>query len=57
MTAYVDTSALVKLYLDEPGSPEFDDWLASHRPATISSLTVTELESVLARHRRVAFAR
>jgi predicted nucleic acid-binding protein len=48
---YADTSALVKRYLDEPFSGEFDA-LLEHNGMTISRLTVVELRCALARRRR-----
>lgn len=46
---YVDTSALLKWYLQEPFSEEFSDFI-QHRPgARISSLSVTEVHGTLAR--------
>lgn len=48
---YVDTSALVKRYLEEPFSAEFDALLQQGAMA-ISRLTVVELRCALARRRR-----
>lgn len=48
---YVDTSALVKRYLQEPFSAEFDALLQQGAMAT-SRLTVVELRCALARRRR-----
>lgn len=48
---YVDTSALVKRYLEEPFSTEFDTLLQQGAMA-ISRLTVVELRCALARRRR-----
>ncbi len=50
---YVDTSALAKLYVSEPGSDEFEDWIRATDRVTISSLTVVEMRSLLARRRRL----
>ncbi|MEX2534003.1 MAG: type II toxin-antitoxin system VapC family toxin [Trueperaceae bacterium] len=52
MDAYVDTSALAKWYLNENRSDEFVAWLRETAPAAISSLTVLEMRSLLARRRR-----
>ena len=53
MSVYLDTSALAKWYLNEPGSEEFEAYLRDADDPLISSLTVTELRSLLARHRRM----
>lgn len=52
MTAYLDTSALAKWYLNEPRSEEFVEYLASVEEPIVSSLTITEMRSLLARRRR-----
>lgn len=49
---YVDTSALVKRYLQEPGSDAFDTFFLTQAPLCISRLTVIELRCALARRRR-----
>ena len=49
---YVDTSALVKRYLQEPGSDAFDTFFLAQAPLYISRLTVIELRCALARRRR-----
>lgn len=49
---YVDTSALVKRYLQEPGSDPFDTFFLSQAPLGISRLTIIEMRCVLARRRR-----
>ena len=51
--AYLDTSAVAKWYLNEPGSNEFVAFLNSLDVAVISSLTVTEMRSLLSRRRRM----
>ena len=48
-TLYVDTSALVKWYLQEPHSDEFCAFIQAQPGARISSLTVTEMHCTLAR--------
>lgn len=50
--AYVDTSALAKWYLNEARSDEFTEWVQETAPVAISSLTVLEMRSLLARRRR-----
>ncbi len=53
MAVYLDTSALAKWYLDEPGSEAFATWIqAEDDEIWISSLTVTEMRCLLARRRR-----
>ena len=49
---YVDTSALVKRYIQEPGSDTFDTFFLSRAPLGISRLTVIEMRCTLARRRR-----
>lgn len=51
--AYLDTSALAKWYLNEVGSDAFVDFLQGLGSAVISSLTVTEMRSLLSRRRRM----
>lgn len=51
--AYLDTSALAKWYLNEAGSEAFVDFLQGLDSAVISSLTVTEMRSLLSRRRRM----
>ena len=51
--AYLDTSALAKWYLNEPGSEAFVSYLQGLDVAVISSLTRTEFRSLLARRRRM----
>ena len=51
--AYLDTSALATWYLNEVGSESFVDFLQRLGSAVISSLTVTEMRSLLSRRRRM----
>ena len=51
--AYLDTSALAKWYLNEQGSDAFVAFLQSLDVAVISSLTITEMRSLLSRRRRM----
>jgi uncharacterized protein len=51
--AYLDTSALAKWFLNEPGSEAFVAFLQGLSSAVISSLTVTEMRSLLSRRRRM----
>jgi predicted nucleic acid-binding protein len=53
VTAYIDTSALVKLYVDEPGSAEFEAWLQGRAASLVSSLATVEVESALSRRLRM----
>jgi hypothetical protein len=46
---YVDTSALLKWYVQEPLSDAFADFIQDCPGASISSLTVTELHCTLSR--------
>lgn len=50
---YLDTSALAKWYLNEPGSEAFVSYLQEVEVAIVSSLVATELRSLLARRRRM----
>ena len=50
--AYIDTSALAKWYLPEPGSDAFVDFIRYQDRAAISRLTTVELRCLLARRRR-----
>ena len=52
MRAYLDTSALAKWYLPEAHSKELERWLLQAGPVAISSLTVLEMRTLLARRRR-----
>jgi len=49
---YADTSALLKRYITEPGSDDFDRLFLALGPLDISRLTVTEMRCALARRRR-----
>ncbi len=49
---YVDTSALAKWYLNEPGSDEFVDWIVDQSEPWISTLTAVELRCLFARKQR-----
>jgi len=48
---YADTSALVKRYLPEPFSPDFESMLQANT-MTISRLSIVEMRCALARRRR-----
>jgi predicted nucleic acid-binding protein len=52
MNIYFDTSALAKWYLREAHSDEVEAFLRAHGPVAISDLTVVEMRSLLAGHRR-----
>lgn len=52
MSSYLDTSALAKWYLNEARSDDFEAYLSSVAEPLVSSLTVVEMCSLLARHRR-----
>jgi len=49
---YFDASALVKLYLPEPGSDELNEVVAGRSDLLVSDLAATEIASSLSRHRR-----
>ncbi len=49
---YLDSSALVKLYVPEPESDRLEAFLRSHSSLLISELAVTEVLSAVARRRR-----
>jgi predicted nucleic acid-binding protein len=49
---YCDTSALLKLYLPEPGSDEFNEVVQGRDDVLVSDLAVTEITSALARRLR-----
>ncbi|PYM72383.1 MAG: hypothetical protein DME10_12825 [Candidatus Rokuibacteriota bacterium] len=49
---YCDTSALIKLYLPEPGSDEFNEVVEGRDDVLVSDLAVTEFISALARRLR-----
>jgi len=51
--AYLDTSAVAKWYLNEDGSDAFVAYIKGLDVAVISSLTRTEMRSLLARRRRM----
>jgi uncharacterized protein len=51
-TTYIDTSALAKWYINERGSEKVEKYIQAHGPMDISDLTVVEMRSLLARHRR-----
>jgi predicted nucleic acid-binding protein len=51
--AYLDTSAVAKWYLNESGSQEFVNYLQGLDSAVISSLTRTEMRSLLSLRRRI----
>jgi len=49
---YCDTSALLKLYVSEPGSDEFNRMVQGREDLFVSDLTVTEVACALARRLR-----
>jgi len=49
---YLDASALVKLYLPEPGSDTLDAAIQGRSDLMISDLAITEIVSAMARRRR-----
>ena len=51
--AYLDTSALAKWYLNEANSEAFVSYLKGLDSAVVSSLTRTEVRSLLSQRRRI----
>jgi predicted nucleic acid-binding protein len=49
---YVDTSALAKWYISEPGSDDFETFIRRFSQVVISRLSVVELRCLLARRYR-----
>lgn len=49
---YLDTSALIKLYLPEPGSNALDQALENRRDLLVSDLAITEFASAIGRRKR-----
>lgn len=49
---YVDTSALIKRYITEPNSDEFEAFFMARVPIVVSRLTLVEIRSTLARRQR-----
>jgi predicted nucleic acid-binding protein len=49
---YIDTSALAKWYISEPGSEDFEQYIERVAPACISVLTKVEMRSLMARRGR-----
>ena len=49
---YLDTSALVKIYVPEPESASLDRSLAGRRDLLVSDLALTEVASAIARRQR-----
>lgn len=52
MTLYLDTSSLVKLYLDEPGADEVTRLVADAAVVVTSTLAYPEARATMARRRR-----
>ena len=52
MILYLDTSAFVKLVLDEQGDVETREWFAESQQACSSAITLPEATSALCRHDR-----
>lgn len=52
MTVYLDTSSLVKLYIDEPGSAEVVDLIGRADLIATSTLAYPEMRAAFARRRR-----
>lgn len=52
MILYLDTSALIKLYAEEPGTDQVRDAVGSARIAVVSEIGYVEARSALARRER-----
>lgn len=52
MILFVDTSALVKIYIGEPGSERMREAVAREEPAVASRLAFAEIHATFARRRR-----
>jgi predicted nucleic acid-binding protein len=52
MTLYIDTSSLVKLYVDEPGADEIAELVAGSAVVVTSTLAYPEARATMARRRR-----
>lgn len=52
MIVYLDTSALVKLYVDEPGTPEVQQLLQRATAVSTSRISYVEARAVFARRQR-----
>lgn len=52
MTAYIDTSALAKCYVREPGSLQVLDWTEHQGTPATAALTLVEFRCLLARRKR-----
>jgi predicted nucleic acid-binding protein len=52
MMLYLDTSALVKMYVTEDGSHDVESWVAAARAIFTASITYAETRAALAQSRR-----
>ncbi len=52
MKAFIDTSSLIKKYVEEKGSDEFNNLLESVSEIIVSPITILEIHSVLERRLR-----
>jgi predicted nucleic acid-binding protein len=55
MILYLDTSALVKRYLIEDGSPEVQQWISQARPASTSLITRAEMGAAITKAVRMSW--
>ena len=55
LSAYIDTSALAKWYVNEEGSEEVEAYLRDNCPVSISPLTKVEMRSLTARRKRSGY--
>lgn len=55
MIIYLDTSALVKRYIKEPGTDAVRNWISSAEVSATSLITHTEMAAAIAKTRRMGF--
>ncbi|MEI6291797.1 MAG: type II toxin-antitoxin system VapC family toxin, partial [Chloroflexota bacterium] len=53
MILYLDTSALIKRYLTEPGSQAVKTWISQSRPASTSLITRAEMGAAITKATRM----
>ena len=55
MILYLDTSALVKRYLIEAGSPEVNQWISMAQPVSTALITRAEMSAAISRAGRLGW--
>ena len=53
MILYLDTSAMIKRYLTEPGSDDVKAWISQSRPASTSLITRAEMGAAITKATRM----